>query len=158
MATHSSILAWRIPWTEEPGYSPCGHKELVTTERLTHKWSSNCSSLIPFLFWCRWEGEWGRRWCTESYNEGLDKTQLSNSCLIACDLGIFTAFFFHFCHDIHHTLSFFSPPAWHLYYNLRLFFLERSLFHSKVEGKHEGFPNPPCSHICTFSLSSTSPM
>ena len=22
MATHSSILAWEIPWTEEPGYSP----------------------------------------------------------------------------------------------------------------------------------------
>ena len=22
MATHSSILAWRIPWTEEPDYSP----------------------------------------------------------------------------------------------------------------------------------------
>ena len=29
MATHSSILAWRIPWTEEPGgrYSPWGLKE-----------------------------------------------------------------------------------------------------------------------------------
>ena len=28
MATHSSIPAWRIPWTEEPvGYSPWGHKE-----------------------------------------------------------------------------------------------------------------------------------
>ena len=28
MATHTSILAWRIPWTEEPvGYSPWGHKE-----------------------------------------------------------------------------------------------------------------------------------
>ena len=28
MATHSSILAWRIPWTEEPvGYSPRGRKE-----------------------------------------------------------------------------------------------------------------------------------
>ena len=27
MATHSSILAWRIPWTEEAGYSPCGCKE-----------------------------------------------------------------------------------------------------------------------------------
>ena len=27
MAAHSSILAWRIPWTEEPGdYSPRGHK------------------------------------------------------------------------------------------------------------------------------------
>ena len=28
MATHSSILAWRIPWTEAlAGYSPWGHKE-----------------------------------------------------------------------------------------------------------------------------------
>ena len=28
-ATHSSILAWRIPWTEEPGrlHSPRGRKE-----------------------------------------------------------------------------------------------------------------------------------
>ena len=33
MATCSSILAWRIPWTEEPGvYSPCGHKKLDMTE------------------------------------------------------------------------------------------------------------------------------
>ena len=37
MATHSSILAWRIPWTEEPGrLQSRGHKELGTTERLTH--------------------------------------------------------------------------------------------------------------------------
>ena len=37
MAPHSSILAWRIPWTEEPGgYSPWGRKEMDTTERLTH--------------------------------------------------------------------------------------------------------------------------
>ena len=34
MATHSSILAWRVPWTEEPvGYSPWGRKESDTTER-----------------------------------------------------------------------------------------------------------------------------
>ena len=26
-ATHSSILAWKIPWTEESVYSPWGHKE-----------------------------------------------------------------------------------------------------------------------------------
>jgi len=32
MATHSSILDWRIPWTEEAGGSPWGHKELNTTE------------------------------------------------------------------------------------------------------------------------------
>ena len=48
MAAHSSILAWTIPWTEEPGglrstgsqrslagYGPRGCKELDTTERLT---------------------------------------------------------------------------------------------------------------------------
>ena len=35
MATHSSTLAWKIPWTEEPGgYSPWGRKESDTTERL----------------------------------------------------------------------------------------------------------------------------
>ena len=33
MATHSSILAWRIPCTEEPGgLSPWGRKESDTTE------------------------------------------------------------------------------------------------------------------------------
>ena len=32
MATHSSILAWRMPWTEEPGdYSLWGREELDTT-------------------------------------------------------------------------------------------------------------------------------
>ena len=37
MATQSSIIAWRIPWTEEPGdYSPRGGKELDTTETLNH--------------------------------------------------------------------------------------------------------------------------
>ena len=36
MATHSSILAWRTPWTEEPGGpSPQGYKESDTTERLS---------------------------------------------------------------------------------------------------------------------------
>ena len=36
MASHSSILAWEIPWTEEPGsYSPWGHKESDTTEPLS---------------------------------------------------------------------------------------------------------------------------
>ena len=33
IATHSSILAWRIPWTEESGgLSPQGRKESDTTE------------------------------------------------------------------------------------------------------------------------------
>ena len=37
MATHFSILAWRMPWAEEPGdYSPKGHKESDTTEATKH--------------------------------------------------------------------------------------------------------------------------
>ena len=36
MATHFSILAWKIPWKERSlvGYSPWDHKESDTTERL----------------------------------------------------------------------------------------------------------------------------
>jgi len=41
LATQSSILAWSIPWTEEPGgYGPRGHKELDMTEQLTHTQST----------------------------------------------------------------------------------------------------------------------
>ena len=36
MAIHSSILAWRIPWIEEPdGFNSWGHKESDRTEQLT---------------------------------------------------------------------------------------------------------------------------
>ena len=36
MATHSSILVWRIPWTEElVSYSPWGCKESDMTEQLS---------------------------------------------------------------------------------------------------------------------------
>ena len=62
MATHSSVLAWRIPWTEEPrGVQSMG------SQRLRHKWATftflkatSSSSLSPFsLFqWyknlCHW--------------------------------------------------------------------------------------------------------
>ena len=35
MATHSSLLAWRIPWTQEPGGpQSMGPQESDTTERL----------------------------------------------------------------------------------------------------------------------------
>ena len=41
MATHSSLLAWRIPWTEEPGrLQSMGRKESGMTERL-----NNCTTL-----------------------------------------------------------------------------------------------------------------
>ena len=52
MATHSSILAWKIPWTEELGglYSSWGHKQLDTTERLTHTHTLHMPKLL-LLHW-----------------------------------------------------------------------------------------------------------
>ena len=35
MATHSSILAWEIPWISPVGYRSWGHKRVDITERLT---------------------------------------------------------------------------------------------------------------------------
>ena len=35
MATHSSILAWRIPWTEEPG-----RLQSMRSERVGHEWAT----------------------------------------------------------------------------------------------------------------------
>ena len=37
MATHSSILAWRMPWTEEPGWlQSTGSKELDMPKVIEH--------------------------------------------------------------------------------------------------------------------------
>ena len=49
MTIHSSILAWEIPWTEEPGgYSPWGHKragqDLATKQQQAH--FSGCSIIL----------------------------------------------------------------------------------------------------------------
>ena len=56
MVTHSSILAWRIPWTEKPvGYSPWGRKESDTTERLLSLKMSVINTyhngVSPVTFW-----------------------------------------------------------------------------------------------------------
>ena len=54
MATHSSILAWRIPQTEEPcRLSPWGPKESDTTDHARSHWTSAsaiplaCDGLLP---------------------------------------------------------------------------------------------------------------
>ena len=53
MATHSSILAWKIPWTEEPvGYSPRGRKESDTTEQLHFLSFTQVISDVEHLFMC----------------------------------------------------------------------------------------------------------
>ena len=47
METHSRILAWEIPWTEEPGgLQSIGCKESDTTEGLNNKPSSNAKGML----------------------------------------------------------------------------------------------------------------
>ena len=41
MATHSSILAWRIPWTEEPG-----GLQSMESQRVRHNWATNTFTSI----------------------------------------------------------------------------------------------------------------
>ena len=42
MATHSCILTWRTPWTEEPGrQQSMGSQRVGTAERLTHAHERN---------------------------------------------------------------------------------------------------------------------
>ena len=58
MASHSSVLAWRIAWTEEPGrlHPPHGRKELGTAEATEYrqclklKVSVSCRSSSIILF------------------------------------------------------------------------------------------------------------
>ena len=38
MATHSSILAWKIPWTEEPG-----RLQSMGLQRVGHDWATSLS-------------------------------------------------------------------------------------------------------------------
>ena len=56
MATHSGILAWRIPQTEEPGgLQSRGHKESDKTERLHFHFSLSCigeGNGNPFRYSC----------------------------------------------------------------------------------------------------------
>ena len=43
MATHSSILAWRSPWTEEPGGLLS-----IGSHRVRHNWRNSSSSLLTW--------------------------------------------------------------------------------------------------------------
>ena len=43
MATHSNILAWRLPWTEEPG-----GLQSMGSQRIRHDWVTVCL-VIPFF-------------------------------------------------------------------------------------------------------------
>ena len=47
MATHSSTLAWKLPWTEEPG-----RLQSMGSQRVRHDWVTSFS-LFTFMYWRR---------------------------------------------------------------------------------------------------------
>ena len=47
MAPHSSTLAWKIPWTEEPG-----RLQSMGSQRVGHDWATSLS-LFTFMHWRR---------------------------------------------------------------------------------------------------------
>ena len=60
MATHSNILGWKIPWTEEPGRLQSvglGRKESDTTE-----WLHFHFSWATYWWWTSWDLCCGVRW------------------------------------------------------------------------------------------------
>ena len=55
MATHSSILAWKIPWMEEPGWLLS-----MGSQRVGHDWATSLFTIAPYsnhsLSMGPWEG------------------------------------------------------------------------------------------------------
>ena len=53
MATHSSILAWGIPWTEEPGGLQC-----IGLKRVGHNWSDLACMHSHCILWGHLDDQW----------------------------------------------------------------------------------------------------
>ena len=51
MATHSSILAWRIPWTEDPG----GTQSMGSLQRVWQDWATNTLTWLPLKMQTLWD-------------------------------------------------------------------------------------------------------
>ena len=79
MATHSSILAWRIPWTEEPG----GLQSIVS-QRVWYSWQAFTSLLQSVLQNWVLTGERPKRG-EEFHNISVQFSSVAQACLTLCD-------------------------------------------------------------------------
>ena len=104
MAPHSSTLAWKIPWTEEPG-----RLQTMGSQRVGHDWATSLS-LFPFMHWRRnWQptpvflpGEsqgWGAWWATiygvaqsQAWLKQLSSSGSRSGTQTACLLGCASIF------------------------------------------------------------------
>ena len=80
MATHSSTLAWEIPWTEEPGgLQSMGREELDTTERLHFHFSLSCigEEMATHSIVLVWRISDGGAWWAANYGITQSRTRLT---------------------------------------------------------------------------------
>ena len=80
MALHSTTLAWKIPWMEEPGrLQPMGSLELDTTERLHFHFSFSCTGEgngNPLQRSCLENPRDGGAWWAAVYGVAQSRTRL----------------------------------------------------------------------------------
>ena len=80
MATHSTTLAWKIPWAEEPGgLQSRGHEELDTTEWLHFHFSLSCireGNGSPLQCSCLENPRDGGAWWAAIYGVAQSRTRL----------------------------------------------------------------------------------
>jgi len=114
MAPHSSTLAWKIPWTEEPG-----RLQSMGSQRVRHDWATSLS-LFTFMHWRKkWqptpvflpgESQGQRAWWAAVYGVAQSRIQLkwlSSSIIYS------------------HTLFEFETAKWDDMQNIRLHFFMR---------------------------------
>ena len=95
MATHSSTLAWKIPWAEEPG-----RLQSTRSLRLGHNWVTSLS-LFTFMHWrgngnpfqcpCLENPRDGGAWWAAVYGVAQSRTQWSNLAAAAANYKIIAA-------------------------------------------------------------------
>ena len=81
MATHSSILAWKISWTEKPG----GLQSTGSQKNRTWlKWLSTHSEFYHRLWWKSWEGNGKRK---EKIRVRITEREVVGNCTKCCGIG-----------------------------------------------------------------------
>ena len=76
MATHSSILAWRIPWTEEPG-----GLQSMGLQRVRQNWATNIFTFTIKRkhWWSKWASDsvWSRAGHAEAGHDDVSYSLLT---------------------------------------------------------------------------------
>ena len=92
MVPHSSTLAWRIPWTEEPGrLQSMGSLELDTTERLPFHFSLSCigeGNGNPLQSSCLENPRDGGGWWAAVYGVAQSRTRLKRLSSSSSNLAV----------------------------------------------------------------------